>query len=205
MRKIRHWTPRYIFNRIALGIYERNNPNQPWLTRQAIDILSTYLRASDIGFEWGSGRSTTWISQRVQHLTSIESNIEWYNRVEQKAKDLNVSNLDYHLITKSEEYVNIINNLEDESLDFVLVDGSFSRDLCALRAINKMKPGGFIVLDNANRFLPCYSYAPASRTYQEGPKSEKWKIFLDQINGWRFIWTSNGISDTAFFFKPHVN
>jgi len=80
MRSFGHLTPRYIWNRLALIVYEQNNPNLPWITRDMINILETWLRPTDIGLEFGSGRSTSWFASRVSHLTSVEDNSEWYQR-----------------------------------------------------------------------------------------------------------------------------
>jgi hypothetical protein len=29
-----------------------------------------------------------------------------------------------------------------------------------------------------------------------------WKEFLEVVTGWRSIWTSNGVADTAFYYNP---
>ena len=79
MRPFRHLTPRYIWNRTALIVYERANPGQPWLTPDMIKILDSWLCPADVGLEFGSGRSTSWFAARVKHLTSVEHNPEWYS------------------------------------------------------------------------------------------------------------------------------
>jgi len=58
MRRFRHWTPRYIWDRLGTVLYERRRPEDPWLTKEAVRALSTYLRLEDSGLELGSGRST---------------------------------------------------------------------------------------------------------------------------------------------------
>jgi len=69
MRSFQHWTPRYIWNRLALMAHERQHPDLPWLTRAMIENLDTWLRPDDVGLEFGSGRSTVWFAQKVGHLT----------------------------------------------------------------------------------------------------------------------------------------
>jgi hypothetical protein len=71
MRPFAHWTPRYVKNRLALMAYERFNPEQPWLTRNMIEILENWLKPTDVGLEFGSGRSTTWFARRVRHLERL--------------------------------------------------------------------------------------------------------------------------------------
>jgi len=58
MRSIQHWTPRYLKDRLAEAYYHRTHPGHPWLTRWANEMLASYLRSSDVGVEFGSGRST---------------------------------------------------------------------------------------------------------------------------------------------------
>ncbi|NET52429.1 MAG: hypothetical protein F6K09_28195 [Merismopedia sp. SIO2A8] len=112
-----------------------------------------------------------------------------------------MNNTHYLLATDRESYIGAADNFQDDSLDFVLVDGRHHRNTCAVKAVSKVKTGGVIVLDNANRFLPSNSHSPNSRTYETGPASDEWQHFLDLVKDWRRIWTSNGVSDTAFFIK----
>ena len=208
MRSFRHWTPRYIYNRVALVWYEKRHPDAPWLTVAAIAALESLLKPTDVGFEWGSGRSTRWFARRVAHLTSIESNRAWLNRVSQMLSAEQRTNVELKWITCDEAdreqldaYVSAIDAFDEASLDLVLVDG-LARDACALRAVDKIRPGGLLIIDNCNWYLPCCSYAPGSRTERDGPASESWGLFLESVGDWRRIWTSNGVTDTALYIKP---
>lgn len=209
MRSFRHWTPRYIKNRLVEMHYHKTCPDHPWLTKAANQILASYLKESDIGFEFGSGRSTVWFAKRTQHLTSIEHNEVWYRKVNQTLKASEQHNVDYHLIPKDvpddnggdAAYVRIIDRFEVNSLDYVLIDGVY-RDFCALNVLEKIRPGGMMIIDNVNWFLPCESYSPSSRTFIQGPKGHTWDRVNQCVSEWRRIWTSSGVTDTALFFKP---
>ncbi len=201
MRKISHWTPRYIYNRIVLALYEKQHPDSPWLTSSAVSILSTYLKNSDIGLEWGSGRSTVWFAARIKHLVSVEDNPEWYQRIKKQLDHLKLNNTEYLFANDRESYIGAADQFQENSLDFVLVDGRDYRSTCAVKAVSKVRTGGIIVVDNANWFLPSSSHSPNSRTYETGPASDEWQHFLELVNDWRRIWTSNGVSDTALFIK----
>ena len=207
MIKFNHWTPEYIFNRIVVALYEKQHPEQPWLTSSAISILSTYLKKTDVGLEWGSGRSTAWFAKRLKHLVSIENNPDWYKKVNSILQAKNLNNVDYKLIDDENNYVEIADLFPMNSLNFALVDGlpSNLRSACALKAVEKIKIGGCIVIDNANWFLPCNSNSPNSRTYDMGPSSDEWQNFLDLVKNWRTIWTTNGVTDTAFFIRTSIN
>jgi len=208
MRSIRHWTPGYVNARLGEIADHRKHPRDPWLTRQAIDILDGYLKKSDTGLETGSGRSTLWFAKRLGTLTSLEHNTEWHGIVQGQLKAEGASNVEYHLLPEAarvadeaQPYVKQVEGLADESLDFALVDGVF-RDWCALYATKKLKRGGVMVIDNVNWFLPSRSKSPNSRREGEPAKSETWAKVEAELRGWRRIWTSSGVTDTAFFFKP---
>ncbi|MEH1907098.1 MAG: hypothetical protein V7L05_25845 [Nostoc sp.] len=201
MRNISHLSPKYIYNRLCLAMYEKQNPDHPWLTKDAIAILDSFFKKTDIGLEWGSGRSTIWSASRVQHLVSMENNPDWHNTVKEKLSQKKLSNTDCYLETEKDSYVGVVDKFQDKSLDFSLVDGHLWRSTCAVRVVDKIKTGGAIIVDNVNWFLPSNSHSPNSRTYQTGPASDEWQQFLELVKNWRVIWTSNGVFDTAFFIK----
>lgn len=209
MRTFRHWTPRYVISRARDKLYSVSHPNMPWLTPQANAILSTMLRASDRGMEFGSGRSTLWLARGVGHLTSVEHNRDWYRSVSQRLEADGIQNVDYlfvapdtspQLATQS-EYARTVLRFAEAALDFVLVDGIF-RDACVKLSLDKLRPGGLLILDNVNRYLPSNSRSPGSRTPSLGPASAVWSDIARTLEPWRRIWTSSGIADTAIFVKP---
>jgi predicted O-methyltransferase YrrM len=210
MHPFRHWTPRYIIDRLVEKRYRQSHPNFPWLTPTANELLEQYLQISDCGMEFGSGKSTLWFAKKCSHLTSVEHNPVWFKRVQQWIAEERVANVSYFLRQRTEkdgsdgvdsEYVGELKKISPASLDFVLVDGIF-RAACALTCIEYLKPGGVILIDNVNLHIPCKSHAPNSCTEQSGPSSLLWTDFIQLTASWRRIWTSNGISDTAFYFKP---
>jgi SAM-dependent methyltransferase len=210
MRSFRHWTPRYIKNRLAELYYRKAYPDHPWLTRTANQILVSYLKESDVGLEFGSGSSTIWFAKRTKHITSVEHNEVWYNKVKQQITDeVSPKSVDYHMIPKDASnekgkeasYVRFIDRFEADSLDYILVDGIY-RDFCTLSAIKKVRPGGIIIVDNINRYLPHDSHSPDTRRFKDGPKSRTWGKINQLVSDWRIIWTSSGVTDTALLFKP---
>ncbi|MHC4067445.1 MAG: O-methyltransferase, partial [Planctomycetota bacterium] len=177
------------------------------MTRTANEILASYLKQSDIGLEFGSGRSTIWFAKRIKYLTSVEHDEGWSQKVRQMLESNDLQNVDYRFIPKNKEdddandadYVKILEKVETNSVDFVLIDGVY-RDFCALNALRVIRPGGVFIIDNVNWFLPCNSYSPASRSEQLSPKGRTWEEVHQSISQWRKIWTSSGVTDTAFFY-----
>ncbi len=133
-----HWTPAYAVNRVVQQIRYWRHPDTPWLNNDAITLLEQLLHPSDIGFEWGSGRSTIWIATRVSRLTSVEGDADWHKRIEQALTTKNVKNVTYRFHAQDSalaqdaaktSYVHQIDEVADGSLDFVLVDG-WAREWC---------------------------------------------------------------------------
>lgn len=208
MRSFWHLTPRYVKNRIFWGWYQHRNPDKPWLTPEATHLLSTLLLPTDIGLEWGSGRSTSWFAAKIAKLTSIEHHAQWYERVRQTLAEKNLD-VDYRLHSVSDAqdspdlaYVRVVDDFQDESLGFALVDG-VARASCALAVLPKLAPGAILVLDNADRYLDHPSYSPNNR-WRKGPLNNDWKAFAQQVDRWRIIWTSTGVTDTAIWIKPQL-
>jgi predicted O-methyltransferase YrrM len=161
-----------------------------------VTLLDTWILPSDRGIEWGSGRSTVWFAKKAQSLVSIEHHPDWFEKVRCKLTAARCSNVDYRLMTDVFEYV----NTGGGPFDFALVDG-IERDTCALRATDLLSRGGVLIVDNVNWFLPppTHTRSPATVT---APATDKWAKFLGAVNGWRSVWTSNGVTDTAMWVKP---
>jgi hypothetical protein len=206
-RNFRHWTPHYAVSRLALEWYQRRHPRAPWLTKRACELLEQWLTPSDEGLEWGSGRSTLWLSERVRKLISVEHHPYWYRRICADLDRRKIANVEYHFAPipcesqdGQTQYVQIADSLPPESLDFVLVDGQH-RDYCAQLALALLKPGGLLILDNAEQFLPHESLTPNAIGAGGRPPSERWQHVARGLAGWRCIWTSNGVWDTALFAR----
>ena len=201
-----HWTPRYIYDRLHLFWFELHNPESPWITKQARDILDLWFCNKDVGFEWGSGRSTLWFAARVKHLTSVEEDQPWFIKIKKQIEIKKLKNISYLYksdisLNENSSYVHEIDDKKGGSLNFILVDGAL-RDLCVLAAIPKLKPGGLLILDNVNWYLPCDSRSPNSIRSLQELKSKYWAHFIEQIKYWRCFWTTNGVTDTAIWVKP---
>lgn len=182
---------------------QRKHPQNPWITANAAHLLQGLLKTTDIGVEFGSGRSTAWFASRLQHLTSVENNPEWYAIVKSQLADAGLkAKVDYRLCTDESDYAQQALDFADTSVDFCLVDGA-ARDRCALNIVPKIKAGGLIMVDNVNLYLPNDStHSPNSLRTQDGAASEVWATFEKNVSSWRKIWTTNGVFDTAIWIKP---
>ena len=208
-RALQHLTPRYAFHRLRLMAYERLNPSAPWLTPRATAFIDDWLRPTDVALEWGSGRSTVWLGRRVRHLVSIEHEPAWYERVQKTLRREGIDNVDAHVAPVADRnassadhrYVQLAAEVPCEPLDLVLVDGVL-RDHCTAVALERLRSGGLLVIDNVQSYLPHQSQCPGARQPQDGPRNPKWEEIFEEIRRWRSVWTTNGVWDTALFFKP---
>jgi hypothetical protein len=208
MRSIRHWTPRYVFDRLREILYHYQYPDYPWLTKSAVEILRDWLRSTDVAVEFGSGRSTLWFAGRVSNLTSIEHNSAWYSRVSKQLSDAGALNVAYCLFDEPEckakaadsRYAAFTNEIPLNSVDLALIDGIY-RGYCARAMVHRIRPGGLLVIDNVNWFVPSKSISPNSRHLSQGPADDDWAEFIKLTTGWRCIWTTNGVTDTALYFR----
>jgi predicted O-methyltransferase YrrM len=158
---LRH--PGRLLPRIRYWWWERRNPDKPWLTPGAVAFLETALTREMYGLEFGSGRSTAWYAGKLSRLVSVEHDTGWYARVKEELDRRDVANVDYRLIPLNHpepageqlsydpvpDYVALAAEFRDESLDLVVVDGHY-RSHCIAAVLAKLKPGGLLLVDDAN-------------------------------------------------------
>lgn len=142
----------YILGRTALsrGI--------PWITLASFHHLLEIIRDDFRVFEWGAGGSTVFFARECASVTAIEHNKLWIPRVNKMLADRGLKADLRHVQGGPKEqkdrfrkYANEILKEPDESFDLVYVDGeASSRGWCLTNALPKLKPGGWLLLDNSD-------------------------------------------------------
>jgi hypothetical protein len=153
----------------------------PWLTFDAISFLKKWLQQhpQPYVFEYGSGGSTLFWLRYGCKCISIEHDKQWFETVTERINRLAVKQIDYRLIEpvrlenvsapldpsnpqayatgdpnwqdySFRNYVSQIDSYPDGSFDLILVDGR-ARPSCIVHSIPKVKPGGILIIDNADR------------------------------------------------------
>ncbi|MGQ4876499.1 MAG: hypothetical protein ACP6IY_20740 [Promethearchaeia archaeon] len=176
---------RKLKNYLPIRTKYTGNPREPWYTRDSIIFLNKYMKPNFIGFEFGSGASTLWFAKRIKYLISIEHSEFWYKNVLEKLKKKKIDNVTLKLIPlerdlNKDKYSNYINKFPNNYFDIILIDGR-NRVNCIKNSINKLKKGGFLVLDNSER-----------KRYEDGIKL---------LKNWIEIKTTNGRWDTTIWIK----
>ncbi len=128
---------------------DRNGDPIPWFSYPAIDFLSELNFSEKTVFEYGSGFSTLFWGAHAKSVIAVENNIAWLEKIQPMAPT-NCTILQSSLDV--EEYSGQISAYE--LFDVVVVDGYIPcRAACSEKALKHLKPGGIIILDNADRCL----------------------------------------------------
>lgn len=150
----------------------------PWFTYGAINWIDKNLKKNMIVFEYGSGGSTLFISKKVNKIYSVEHDKKWFNLINSKLSEKKLKNVkiflripqklnkikDIEYTFKSytsntfneyknfsfKNYVRTIDYFPNNYFDLIIIDGR-SRASCVFHSINKIKKGGYLLLDNSER------------------------------------------------------
>jgi len=158
----------------------------PWITFDAIDYLERHVACGSKVFEYGSGSSTLFWLRLDAQCTSVEHDPQWFSLIRERVGACD--RLDYRLVSPEpcdgtpcgdiadpnqyasgdrtfrgysfKRYVQQIDEFADASFDIVSIDGR-ARPSCVMHGAAKIKPGGLLILDNADREY----YTEKTRSY----------------------------------------
>ena len=129
----------------------------PWLTYASIHFIEQKLNLKPMSvFEFGSGNSTLWFSDKVKKMVSIENDADFYHKMQQKI--LLKANVSYELRKLNGNYSNSILEYENE-FDIIIIDGR-ERVKCTKNCVKALKASGVIIFDNSDRmqYQEAYDY-----------------------------------------------
>ena len=155
----------YGFSRSAAerSCVDRNGSPVPWYTYPAIEFLSQFCYEKYSVFEYGSGNSTLFWSARAANVTSIEHDPAWYDRMQPVyAQKKNVSCI---LQSDPEKYTALL----DREYDIIVVDANW-RAACSARALQYVRDGGMIILDDSERAADDPEYQEALKYFEADPR-----------------------------------
>ena len=119
----------------------------PWYTYPAIEYLDQLDFSGARVFEWGSGWSTLWWAERALQVHSVEHDPKWFAALDEQRRRGNIA---LELQPKRAGYAGAI--LADEGRwNVIVVDGQ-ARMPCAGNAVQRLAPGGLLIVDNSDWF-----------------------------------------------------
>lgn len=159
----------------------------PWFSYASIFFLKDRLTKDMSVFEYGSGNSTLWFSQRVGEVVSLEHDVAWYERMKRSLEKLEGVTYIYRDLDSGDYAAEVTKH--KAAFDIIIVDGR-QRVLCAKNSVAALTERGVIIWDNAER-----------EVYQEGYEH------LLSLGFRRLDFNSLGpinryASTTAIFYKP---
>lgn len=156
----------------------------PWYTRPCLDWLKTIDVSKWKVFEYGCGMSTLWWRFNASSVYSVDNDLAWRNKIK-------------YLEFKEEKHEYITHPMfvhyhsEPHILfDCIIIDGHH-RDECTQFALDYLKPGGYIIIDNYHQpscDLPASEWTRTDALLKNYPvvifseeKHPDWKTALFQI------------------------
>ncbi len=129
---------------------DKNGDPIPWCTYPFIKFIGSRLKKDFLVFEFGSGNSTLWYSDRVKNIIAVENDKEWFDIISSKLPknaQINFKKLDY-----DGEYCRSALN-SNFKFNIIIIDGR-DRGNCIKNSINSLTENGVIIFDNSD--LPQY-------------------------------------------------
>lgn len=119
----------------------------PWLNYAIIDFLNERLHNNLNMFEYGAGFSTQYFAKRINHITAIEYDGIWVDKVKNLLAE--VKNATLLIEAVNEAYIHAA--VKTNTLyDVILVDGR-ERVACVRSAVSALSASGVLILDDSNR------------------------------------------------------
>ena len=126
-----------------------NNEFLPWFNFSFIKLLEERLSSDLNVFEYGSGASTLFFSNRCKHVTSIEHDKNWFEKIKILVSRNSNTKLYFHNL--DDDYPNSINQISpNKKYDVIIIDGRM-RSNCCFAIKDNLKSTSVIILDDSDR------------------------------------------------------
>ena len=158
LKFIEMWQKEYAIDRTMdekLCVDKNGNPI-PWYTYPAIEYLSQFDYSERTVFEFGCGFSSRFWASRARKVVSIEDNPQWYEKWRSQFRE---ENLEVRWRDEGEVYYNAVYE-DGKFYDVIAIDGK-RRAQCAETAVDRLAPGGIVILDDSDRVNTSREYVRA--------------------------------------------
>ena len=111
----------------------------PWYTRPCLEVMDKWDFVDKDIYEYGVGYSTIWYGSRGALCSGVDINQKWVNFTKEGCVNWRPNKAPY--------IRDISHGCALNGYDIVAIDGNF-RDDCTEYALQYLKPGGKLILDN---------------------------------------------------------
>lgn len=125
-------------------------PVRPWISYDAQQVIAAHLTPRSRVLEFGSGMSTVWYAERAGEVVSIENYRPWFDQVQGIINSRKIGNIRYRFAADFDEYTTIGDKERSDGFDLIMIDGRV-RDRCVRAALDMLRPGGMLYLDNSDK------------------------------------------------------
>jgi hypothetical protein len=147
----------------------------------ATDHIRRFLMSDDAVFEWGAGRSTIWLAERVKRVHTIESDPDRYSAVAVELGLRGLTNATVYFVPETLDYAHTILCWKRKfHLIAINERGDYSRLECAIVAIRKAFRGSLIILSDSDNLA---HYQEAEFLTDWSAKAGRRERYFDQDNG----------------------
>lgn len=126
----------------------------PWYTSPCLEWLKTLDLNGKKIFEYGVGDSTKWYRSKGARIFGVDNDPVWGIALQAE------------IYTTLHKYVTTIMYFGG-LFDIIIIDGTW-RDLCTEYALNKLKPGGLLIIDNYKQKSADLEHWPLTEKLIEG-------------------------------------
>jgi len=147
-------------------IDERNGLIFPWYTKPFLENILSIDTSNWKIFEYGCGDSTIWWKNYCDIIISVDNDLEW----SQKTNSF--------FVEDKNEYINFPKKfISDGLFDCIIIDGDpvVWRDECTSVAIDCLKKGGLLIIDNYNQKTVNNEHMPISEKLLKNKEKKIYK------------------------------
>ena len=119
----------------------------PWVTYSFISYIENRLNKSMNIFEFGSGNSTLYYAEKVNHVISVEHDKNWFEKLLENIPE-NVQLIHCELQYGGDYCKTIVST--DSKYSMIIVDGR-DRVNCILNSTSSLSQDGVLILDDSER------------------------------------------------------
>jgi predicted O-methyltransferase YrrM len=154
--------------------------------------------------EFGSGLSTLWFAARFGRIESIEHEDARARAAAEAVRAAGLEKFGTVRHVSPELCAREAGAFADDAFDLVVLADAIRPADCATAALPRLRPGGWLVVNHANRHLPGSCPGPGSLRRFDLSDAEhvKWRDLRERFDTWERMPTSNGVWETLLLRKP---